>query len=260
METNVAMETEKELQQLKSRLKDLADRSYRQNIYCFSGFLGLSEQDLFWSMEKELHYCSYELWGGYEGAERKIVRFGSKQELGYEEEYPIVCIHIKPLQAKFAEPLSHRDFLGALMNLGIERSTLGDIRVGEKEAYLYCLSNMAEYICEHLDKVRHTSMKCTVVTETADIPREEPRELEVQLPSLRIDACLAKVYQQSRGEILELFRSGRVYVDGRLCENNSRLLKGGETVNLRGYGKFIFTGEQRETRKGKLSVKILIYR
>lgn len=254
------MEATKEIQQLKSRFKDLADRSYRQNVYCFSGFLGLSEQDLFWTMERELHYCRYSLWGGYEGAERKMVRFGSPEELGYEEEYPIVCVHIMPVLAKFADALSHRDFLGALMNLGIERSTLGDIRVGEKEAYLYCLSGMADYICEHLDQVKHTSVKCSVVTEMADVPQEEPQELEVQLPSLRIDVCLAKVYHQSREEILECFRSGRVYVDGRLCENNSRQLKGGETVNLRGQGKFIFTGELRETRKGKLSAKIQIYR
>lgn len=253
------MESTREIQQLKSHLKDLADRSYRQNIYTFSGFLGLAEQDQLWRMEKELRYSSVQLWGGYEQAERKAARFGSLQELCYEEDYPIVCIHIAPLQAKFADDLSHRDFLGALMNLGIERSTLGDIRVGEKEAYLYCLSSMAEYICEHLEKVRHTSVKCIPVAESADVPQEEPRELVVQLPSLRVDACLAKVYNRSRGEILEAFQGGKVYVDGRLCENNSRQLKGGETVNLRGYGKFLFTGEQRETRKGKLSVKVLLY-
>lgn len=247
------------MQQLKSRLKDLAERSYRQGLYCFSGFLGLAEQDLLWTMEKELRGYGYQLWGGYEQAERKVARFGSEEELGYEEEYPIVCVHITPLQAKFADALSHRDFLGALMNLGIERATLGDIRVGEKEAYLYCLSGMADYICEHLDKVRHTSVKCVPVAEDVQVPQEEPKELEVQLPSARIDVCLAKVYDQSRGEILEAFRSGRVYVDGRLCENNSRQLKGGETVNLRGRGKFIFTGEQRQTRKGKLSVKVLVY-
>lgn len=250
----------KEIQQLKSHLKDLADRSYRQNFYCFTDFLGLGEQECLWGMEKELCGYRYQLWGGYEQAERKVVRFGNKEELGYEEDYPIACIHIAPLQAKFADALSHRDFLGALMNLGIERGTLGDIRVVDKEAYLYCLSNMAEYICEHLSQVRHTSVRCTLVAESADVPQEEPQELEVQVPSLRIDVCLAKVYNRSRGEILEAFQGGRVYVDGRLCENNARQLKGGETVNLRGCGKFIYTGERRETRKGKLSVKILVYK
>ena len=105
------MEATKDIQQLKSRLKDLADRSYRQNLYTFSGFLSLGEQEQFWAMDRELHYCGSCLWGGYEQAERKVARFGSVEELGYEEEYPIVCIHITPLQAKFADALSHLDFL-----------------------------------------------------------------------------------------------------------------------------------------------------
>ena len=69
------MESTREIQQLKSRLRDLAERSYRQNMYCFSGFLSLGEQDQLWSMEKELHYCNCQLWGGYEQAERKADGF-----------------------------------------------------------------------------------------------------------------------------------------------------------------------------------------
>lgn len=258
----MALDSTKEEQQLKNRIRDLADKSFRQNVYSFTGFLGLSEQDVFWKLAetKELQYAVWQLWGGYEGAERKVLRFGSADELGYEEDYPIVCIHIQPLLEKFADNLSHRDFLGALMNLGIERSTLGDIRVIGKEAYLYCLDNVAEYICDNLDKIKHTNVKCMVAESTEEIPDQKPEEMEVLLPSLRIDACLAKVYNQSRGGILEMFRTGKVYVDGRLCENNSKLLKEGEVVNLRGYGKFIFDGLQYETKKGKLSVKIRIYK
>ena len=129
----MALDSTKEEQQLKNRIKDLADKSFRQNVYTFTGFLGLSEQDLFWKMiqKGELSYAAHKLFGGYEEAERVIVRFGAEDDLGYEEDFPIVCVHIKPLIVKFADALSHRDFLGALMNLGIERSTLGDIRVVE---------------------------------------------------------------------------------------------------------------------------------
>lgn len=258
----MTLESTKEEQQLKNRIRDLADKSFRQNTYTFTGFLGLSEQDIFWRLEegRKLQFAGWQLWGGYEGAERRVLRFGSLEELGYEEEYPITCIHIQPLLARFADSLSHRDFLGALMNLGIERSTLGDIRVVEKEAYLYCLSNIADYICENLDKVKHTNVKCTVVEKVQEIPQEEPQGMEVLLPSLRLDACLAKVYKESRNTILDMFRARRVYVNGKLCENNSRLLKEGETVNLRGYGKFIFEGIQHETKKGRLNVKIRIYK
>lgn len=258
----MALDSTKEEQQFKNRMKDLADKSLRQNVYTFTGFLGLSEQDLFRKMlEKgEISYISHKYFGGYEEAERIMVRFGSEEELGYEEDFPIVCVHIKPLMEKFADALSHRDFLGALMNLGIERTTLGDIRVVEKEAYLYCVDSIAEYVCENLDKVKHTNIKCKLVTDVREIPKEEPEEMLVLLPSLRLDVCLAKVYKESRNTILELFRTGKVYVNGKLYENNSKQLKEGDVVNLRGYGKFIFDGMQQETKKGKLNCKIRIFK
>lgn len=253
-------ETDKEIQQLKNRFRELADKSYTKNIFTFSGFLGLNEQDVFWRMEEELKYVPYSFWGGSTETDRKVLRFGSPGELGYEEEFPIVCVHIRPLSEKFADDFSHRDFLGALMNLGIDRSTLGDIRVGGREGYLFCLDSIAEYICMNLEQVRHTHVKCCVVEDMKELPQEAPREEMVQVSSERVDAVAAKVYRQSRNEMLGLFRSGKVYVNGRLCENNARLLKTKDTVNVRGFGKFVYNGPLYETKKGKLNVQTLIYR
>lgn len=256
----MAREEEKDIRQLKKRLRDLAERSYRQGIYTFTGFLGLGEQEIFWQQEKELRSFGYLLSGGCDGADRAVVRFGKEEELGYQAPFPIVCIHISPLQQKFADDLSHRDFLGALMNLGIDRSALGDIRVGDREAYLFCLERIAGFICENLTRVRHTDVRCAVTEEIGKIPREEPETVSIQVQSPRVDAVLSKVYHLSREKSIALFRAGKVYVDGRLCEDNSRLLKAGETVNARGFGKFLLTGEPRETRKGKLAVEAAVYR
>lgn len=256
----MSQENEKEIQQLKNRFRDLADKSFQQNMFTFTGFLGLSEQDVFWRMEAQLRYAGCVLWGGTDNTDRKMLRFGSAEELGYEVPFPIVCIHICPLLAKFADNLSHRDFLGALMNLGIERSTIGDIKVGDKEAYLFCTEQVAEFICGNLEQIKHTHVKCSVVEDCQEFAEEEPERHILQVPSLRVDAAVAKVYNRSRGECIELFRSGKVFVDGRLCENNAALLKEGQTVNARGYGKFLFLGERGETRKGKLNIEVAVYR
>ena len=130
----------------------------------------------------------------------------------------------------------------------------------QKQAYLFCMDTIAEFICDNLSQVKHTHVKCDVTEDFRDIPQEEPVPVDIQVSSLRVDGVLAKVYNMSREKSLELFRAGKVYVDGRLCENNSRLLKAGETVNARGYGKFALTGEPRETRKGKLAVSAAVYR
>ncbi len=256
----MALENEKDIIQLKNRLQDLAERAYAQNLFTFTGFLGLGEQDVFWQQESRLRHVGYTLDGGCESAERVVIRFGDGEALGYEVPFPIVCVHVIPLSVKFAEPLSHRDFLGALMNLGVDRSTLGDIKVGEKEAYLFCLDSIAGFLCENLTKVRHTHVKCEVADTCQVMVQEEPKMVTVQVQSLRVDAVLAKVCGLSREKSLDLFRAGKVFVGGRLCENNSRLLKPGETVNARGYGKFTLQEDVRETKKGKLSVEAAVYR
>ena len=238
----MSVENEKEIQQLKNRIRELADKSYNQNQYTFTGFLGLAEQDALWQVEREVKFAGITLYGGREEAERKILRFGSEAELGYEQPFPICCIRIRPLSAKFADKLSHRDYLGALMNLGIERSTIGDILPGEGEAFF-----------------RHTHVKCEVVDAAAEVPQEEPVRQVIQVASPRVDAVIAKVYNKSRSDCLELFRAGKVYVNGRLCENNSKPLEAGDVVNARGYGKFRISGEPHATRKGKLAIEAEVY-
>lgn len=255
-----AVDSEKEIQNLKNRFRDLAEQSFRQNVFTFTDFLGLDGQQAFWQTEKELSYAGCRLWGGYGEAERRVLRFGSEEEFGYDAPYGIVCIHIEPLAAKFAEELSHRDYLGALMNLGLERDTIGDIRAAGKEAYVFCLERVSDYICANLESVRHNHVKCRIAEPERILPAEEPRELVIQVSSERIDACLSKVYNKSRSDVLELFRAGRVYVDGRQCENNARPLRPGESVNARGFGKFTFCGIQGETRKGKLCALVQVYR
>lgn len=254
------LENEKEVQQLKNRLRDLADKASRQGVFTFTGFLGLGEQEIFWQVERELRFAGCTLFGGRLESDRKMVRFGNPEEFGYEMAFPIVCVRIQPILPKFAQQLSHRDFLGALMNLGIDRSTLGDIKVGEKEGYLFCLESIADYICENLVQVRHTHVKCRITDSYEEVLEEEPEIVNIQVASLRLDAVLAKVCHKSRSECLALFQSGRVFVNGRLCGNNSRILKGEETVNARGYGKFTLRGRPRETRKGKWNVEVAVYR
>lgn len=254
------MNNNDEIITIQNHLKDLAKRSYSQNIYTFSGFLSMSEADAYYRIEHKLTYASPELSGGYEGAERMLVRFGNEVALGYEEAFPIVCLHITPRMEKFAEGLSHRDYLGALMSLGIERSVLGDIKAGEKEAYIFCLDSMAQYICDNLDQIKHTYIKCEIVSDPAAMPQEHPEKEAVQVSSARVDALISKVYNLSRSDSLDLFREGKVFVNGRLCENNSKSASGGDVINARGYGKFKLVGEPGTSKKGKLIINLEVYR
>ena len=188
-----------------------------------------------------------------------MIRFGDESVLGYKEEFPICLLRISPLMHKFADDLSHRDFLGALMHLGIEREGLGDMQVSDKEAYLFCKESMSEYICENLNKVKHTSVHVEEVSELPDslIRREE--EVLVQLPSERIDAIIAKLYHVSRDESIVLFREKKVFRNGRLIENNSAVVKADDVISVRGYGKFCYKGVAGISKKGKLNATVHKY-
>lgn len=254
----MAAETEKELQQLKKRFLDLANRSWRQNLFAFTGFLSMAEQQVFWQTAGELPGKA-ELYGGAKLAERQMVRFGDPAEMGYEEPFPITCILVEPVLEKFSDDLTHRDFLGAVMNLGIDRSTVGDIFLDGKKAYLFCTEAMAPYLLEHLTQVRHTRVTCSIVPEIGQVPERKYEKKEVQVASLRCDSVVAAVYQLSRSQSLELFRAKKIFVNGRQMEHNSYLLKPQDVVSVRGYGKFMFCQEKHTTRKGKLVVETAVF-
>lgn len=254
------MEDGRELQQLKKRLLELAERSYRQGVYTFTPFLGLSEQQAFYEIQREVAYAGFAMEGGSPLCERKMVRFGSEELLGYEEEYPIACLKVEPHTLKFAEPLTHRDFLGAIMNLGIERSTVGDIFVQDKAAVVFCQEGMAPYLTEQLTQVRHTQVKCMVAEAAEELEPPVIETVSLSVPSVRADAVISKLYNLPRTQSMELFRTGRVYVNGRLTENNSYALKDGDGVTARGFGRFLYVGRQGETRKGKVRIGIEVYR
>ena len=246
---------EKEEMLLIKRFKELSLRSYNRGIFVYSDFLNMYEQDLLFSNVSTPFILS----GGFTGAERQIAIFGSEEEFGYSPSIPVSCILVSPLMQKFADDLTHRDFLGSVLGLGIKRETIGDIIIKENQGYIFCIDTVADYIVENLKKVRHTSVKCEVVTEIPEEVNPEFQEKIVVIASERLDAIVAEVYNLSRSESNNLFAAKKVFVNNKLTENNSQKIKSGDTVSVRGFGRFVFTGVLQETRKGKLRAKVEVF-
>lgn len=244
---------------VKARLEELARTAYRQNRYTFSHFLTPGELTVLFEMAGELNFVDHDTYGGNESCERQIVRFGSERMFGYEEAFPISILLIESLAVKFAETLGHRDYLGAIMNLGIERDVLGDILIKDKNAYLFCLDSIADYIMSNLDKIKHTNVKVTKVDGEIEALSRTLRDMEVLVQSPRFDAVAAAVSKLSRSQAQQLFRDKKVLLDGRVCENNSMFLKEGSIFSIRGYGKYIYEGCGKETRKGRVYVQLKKY-
>ena len=246
----------KETGDIGKRLTELAKRSYAEGRYTFTDFLDLAQLSVFASMKKELSYAGTAAFGGTEGAERCMVRFGNEEICGYEQPYPIDLLVITPVQAKFAEDLTHRDFLGSILGLGLERSKIGDLFVREGSCAAFVHSDVADYIIDSLVTVRRTSVH---VEKSDAIPEDLAPRLEKELlnvPGTRIDAVIARCWHLPREKAQALVREGRVFVNGQNILQSGRELKEGDVVSVRGAGKFIFYGEKGRTKKDRISVEI----
>ena len=126
----------KEETMLRKRLIELSNQAYQRDVVSFSDFLNLNELNILHTTPKDMFPARYETYGGYDLSERQMVAF-LPDALYYDYGYPMQIIEIKPLNAKFSEELSHRDYLGSLMNLGIERNKMGDILLMEDRAVLF---------------------------------------------------------------------------------------------------------------------------
>ena len=160
---------------------------------------------------------------------------------------------------KFADDLTHRDFLGSVLGLGIKRETIGDIIIKNNTGYIFCLSSVADFIIDNLKKVRHTSVKCEKITETPEEVKPEATEKFIIVASERLDVIIAEIYNLSRSESNTLFTSKKVFINGKLTENNSQKIKAGDTISVRGYGRFNWLGTSGETKKGRLKANVEVY-
>lgn len=238
-------------------LLDLCRKSERTATWQYSAFLTPAEQDDLLRCP-EAGACSFFLTGGYEGAERKILAAGSEQEAGPAEP-PVSVIAVTPKSGKFAEALSHRDYLGAILGLGIERSLIGDILIRDKRAWFFCLSSAADMLSNSLTQVRRTTV--TAVITPADVPELQPEyaPLRLNVASERLDAVVAAFAGLSRGQTEKLFGAEKVFVNGRVIKDRSIRLKEGDTLSVRGFGKAVYDGVEHETRKERLWISLRKY-
>ena len=238
------------------RCEELAERADRSTTFAYTSFHSMQTAMLAYKAASEE---KIKLWGGADGCERVIVRFGDTQEIMSDEGFPISVVFVRPTQLKFAEKLTHRDYLGAILNLGIERDVIGDIFVREDGAYVFALSEMADYIAANLERVKHTSVKCSIVDEVPEDCLPKLKEEAVTVSSPRLDAVIAKVWHLSRGDAKALFDAENVSINGRICKNPETEPGDNSSISVRGYGRFEYAGEECETRKGKVRVTVRRY-
>ena len=158
-------------------------------------------------------------------------------------------------------PLTHRDYLGALLNLGIERDALGDLYVCDGFADLVLTQEMVSFVCEHLQTVGRYHVKCEEIS--AEQVQAHPPVLEQRsdtVASLRIDAVLASGYCISREAAADAVRSGLVSVNGGCVLKPDATVHDSDRIVVRGKGKCRLQVGEGLTKKGRIRITFLFYR
>ncbi|MFR5584646.1 MAG: YlmH/Sll1252 family protein [[Clostridium] scindens] len=245
---------------LQKRLVELSRIAYTREIVTFSEFLNLNELNILHTTPKNMLLSQYKTYGGYGLSERQMAAF-LPDALYYDYQYPIQIIEISPVNRKFAEELSHRDYLGAVMNLGIEKDAkLGrDILIEDGKAILFAKEELAGYIMEHLTRIRHTTVRTSILPAFEDSYEPRYEELKGTVASVRLDTVLSLAYPLSRSKVTGLIEGARVFVNGKLVTSNGYRLKEGDILSVRKIGRIGYNGILSETKKGRYMVSIRKY-
>ncbi len=249
---NLAVNAEEK--QLLARLDELA-RKALQGTAGRSDFLDLRQQVLGEAVAAQYGEIVWLMDGGFEGAERKRLLLGPAWE-NEALDHHIQCLHIKSTDKIGSSP-GHRDYLGAIMNLGLKREKFGDILVQEREAFIMADRSMSGYLCQQLERVGHGK----VVTETVDIndlPLLEaaPQQISCTVSALRLDAVLAAACRLSRAAAAELIEAGQVRLNHQVTEKNASLLEEADLISVRGYGRIRVDAVEGISKKGRLRVRL----
>jgi RNA-binding protein YlmH len=146
------------------------------------------------------------------------------------------------------------------MGLGIRREVLGDIIISENCGYLFCLENITDYIIEILTQVRHTTVKCEITENTPADVLPQPENREIIVSSERLDVIVSAIYKMSRSQVLPIFHTEKVFVNGAVKTSPSAILNIDDKVSVRGFGRFIYKGVLRHTKKDRLVISVDIFK
>lgn len=179
--------------------------------------------------------------------------------LYYDYGYPMQALKICPVNKRFAEDLTHRDYLGAIMNLGTSRTKIGDIIQTDDGAIVFVKEEISDYIIKNLTRIRHTTI--TVERrELSDISYEPHfEELKGTVPSVRLDTVLSVAYPLSRSKMTAYIEAAKVFVNGKLITNNGYHLNEGDLISVRGLGRIAYAGILSETKKGRYMISLRKY-
>lgn len=243
---------------LAARLLDLAEQAVRVRRFRVSDFLDPAGLAVAETIAAQLEgKVNLEIEGGYERAERTKAAFVSPEYHG-QVDFGIRAIAVA--WDKRYERLSHRDVLGGLMGLGIEREVLGDILLTAEGCQILADATLAEYLLQHLQQLGGAQVSARAIALSELEPKEETvKDIRTTVPSLRLDVVAASGYGVSRSRMADEIKADKLKVNWQDAKSGSQSVRQGDVLSLRGRGRVEIVEVLGETKKGRLSLLLRRY-
>lgn len=246
---------------LLSHIDDLIRQARDRYYIAQTDFLDMHEQTIV-SSHLTGQGVSYLLDGGYPMAERRQLYIQGDNGLVLTESVSASYLKITLPKLGIKRQPNHRDYLGALMNLGIERKLVGDILVFDSYAIVICSDSIREFVCENLTSIGSTAVSVSIVSDNEKwrsyVPAFEP--IHCTVASNRLDALVKAGTNMSRTLSMQFIKSGKVFVNSLEKTSPSTEVEEGSIISVRGKGKFRLSEIGQMTKKGRISLSIDKYR
>ncbi len=253
---------------LVAKLEDKARQCSDNSMITCSGFLDMHERSVAAGIRLDYPDVKTVFYGVFDSAERTVavmlpdyVNASTEQELkAYFDEYPetnpLAVIEVE--KDRFSPALGHRDYLGALMGLGIKREMTGDIIVTDSGCKIAVLEHIAQFVADNLGKAGRGTLKAEVITpehcNESTNPKGIPESFTVS--SMRLDSVVKNAFRVSRGDAAKAIESGVIFVNDIECEKTDKKISAGDKIVFRRRGRIIINDCSSVSKKGRIIVEI----
>ena len=227
----------------------------RKNIE-ITDFLDMYQISLVENFLRKIKYNNYILFGGYENAERKVliiyndVYNEDEIKLKYSEIFNIVRVKLRECDnGKYA----HRNYLGGIVKVGIDREKVGDIIVRDDGADIITFTQFSKILINQistLTRFEDASIKCEDIKQLIE-KEVSKEEIKIIVPSLRLDNIVSDLIRSSRSKAVNIINQERVFINGQCEIKQSKSIKIGDIITIRGKGRFVIKQENGRTRSGR---------
>ncbi len=247
--------TDEERTQLAAIL-DKCDAASGRGVPAFSKFLSPEMQARCKRMLDSLK-ADYRIFGGAEGAERCVVCFlpeWADESLLTSDDGPIAAIRSA---FRSERELTHRDILGSLMGLGLQREAVGDIYLQDGCCYILLLREIAPFVVHNMTSAGRVSLRPELIPLSMLPAREVKFEIRRDsVMSMRLDGVVAAAFNLSRSSADELIKAGRVSLDHTECLKGDKTVHSGSIISVRGMGKVQIEETGTTSRRGRMGIEV----